>query len=183
MKGIFLLELDDDEEPADDGDHVKISLHAFTSIRMGRTVRWKMLVNGHELFALVDSGSTHTFLAEAVAHRLCMMPRPRPGMGVTMANGDRVTSSSVCTNTHFIIGHEEFFVDYYVIPLEWFDVILGVKWLCTLVPILWDFMKLTMSFWRDDHCVTWSGLDTAVTEAQVCTMTGQDLMGELLTKF
>lgn len=88
MKEIYLLELDDDDNPEDDSDHVEISLHALTVIRTDRTMRLSVAINGREVLALVDSGSTHTFLAEAVAQRLGFSPVPRLGMGVTVANDD-----------------------------------------------------------------------------------------------
>lgn len=143
----------------------------------------KMEINGHELLALVDFGSTHTFLAEVVAQRLGLSPMPRLGMGVMVVNGDQVTSSGICANTQFAIDHEEFFVDCYVVPLNGFDVVLIVQWLYTLGSNLWDFMKLTMSFWRDDHRVTWTGLDATPAGTQTCALTGQDLMEDLLEQF
>lgn len=63
MKGIFLLEFDDDDEPTEDNDHVEISLHALTGIHACRMMRLKMAINGHELLALVDFGSTPHFLS------------------------------------------------------------------------------------------------------------------------
>lgn len=44
------------------------------------------------------------------------------------------------------IGQEVFHVDCYAIALGEFDVVLGVQWLRTLGPILWDFDRLTISF-------------------------------------
>jgi hypothetical protein len=40
-----------------------------------------------------------------------------------------------------------------VIPLDDFDMVLGVQWLCSLGPILWDFDRCCMSCWHDDHRV------------------------------
>ena len=38
--------------------------------------------------------------------------------------------------------------------------VLGVQWLGTLGPILWDFAKQTMAFKRSGKCVLWRGIDT-----------------------
>jgi hypothetical protein len=46
-----------------------------------------------------------------------------------------------------IVG-EEFLMDAYAIPLDSFDIILGITFLCTLGPILWDLEDLCMAFWR-----------------------------------
>lgn len=47
--------------------------------------------------------------------------------------------------------------DFYTIPLEGFDVVLGVKWLCTLGPVFWDICSLTMKFFLNGKKVLWKG--------------------------
>jgi hypothetical protein len=37
-------------------------------------------------------------------------------------------------------------MDCYTLPLEGFDVILGVQWLKSLGPIAWDFVALSMAY-------------------------------------
>lgn len=94
-----------------------------------------------------------------------------------------MTSTGVCANTRVTTVHEDFVADCYIIPLDDFDVVLRVQWLHTLGPILWDFTKLTMSFWRDDHPVSWTGLDATSVGNQECAISGCDLMQELLAEF
>lgn len=67
MKEIYLLKLDEEEDMEDDNDHVEILLHALTGIHTGRTMQLSVKINGRELLDLVDSGATHSFLAEVVA--------------------------------------------------------------------------------------------------------------------
>ena len=38
------------------------------------------------------------------------------------------------------------------------DVVLGIQWLITLGPILWDFKELTMQFNWQGSSITWTGL-------------------------
>lgn len=56
-----------------------------------------------------------------------------------MRNGEKVTSMKVCKSVPFSVAQERFETDLYTIPIAGFDVILGVKCLCILGPILWDF--------------------------------------------
>jgi hypothetical protein len=56
---------------------------------------------------------------------------------------------------HIFINSKEFVIDLFVIPLEGYDMVLGVQWLRTLKPILWDFAHARMSCWRDDHRIVW----------------------------
>lgn len=57
--------------------------------------------------------------------------------------------------TPISIAQEDFIINCFGIPLGGFDVVLDVQWLQTLGPICWDFDKLSMSFWRNDHQVSW----------------------------
>ncbi len=45
--------------------------------------------------------------------------------------------------------------------------VLGVDWLSTLGPILWDFIELTMKFTHQNREVALQGLVSAVTNLEV----------------
>jgi hypothetical protein len=45
-----------------------------------------------------------------------------------------------------VIDVEHFIIDLYVLPLDDFNIVLGVQWLHTLGPIVWYFGALAMSF-------------------------------------
>lgn len=77
-----------------------------------------------------------------------------------MANGDRVA----CHGVALRIGDEFFTVDYYTIPLDCYDMVLGVSFLRTLDPILWDFDDLCTAFWNQGHCVLWKGIGSTSTD-------------------
>lgn len=84
-----------------------------------------------------------------------------PGDGDTvLANGENVTSSGFCRDTILRIDKESFLLDCYSIPLAGFDIVLGVQWLSTLGPIVWDFTLMTISFRRNDCQVTWQDMQS-----------------------
>jgi hypothetical protein len=137
MKGIYLLQIDDTEElMAPDGDELSISLNAINRISPVATMRLAVRINTTTVSALVDSGSTHSFISKATAHRLHLHPSPCPGLHVTIANSDWVASVDVCGTIHFFIDHEEFITDMFIIPMDDHEMVLGVHWLRTLGPIL-----------------------------------------------
>jgi predicted aspartyl protease len=107
------------------------------------------------LGALVDSGSTHSFTSATTACRLHLEPLLHPGLRVTVANGDCIASTEICRGVHVFIDDEEFITDLFIIPFGGYNMVLGVQWLHTLGPILWDFEQCHMSYWRDDHLVWW----------------------------
>jgi hypothetical protein len=51
-------------------DELSVSLHALTGLTGTNTMQLLLDIAGTPLRALVDSGSTHTFIHEAVVHRL-----------------------------------------------------------------------------------------------------------------
>jgi hypothetical protein len=128
-KGVFLIQLDADMDEEDIAEDLGISLHALTGIDIGDTMKLHVAINGSMLVALVDSGSTHTFIREAVASQIGVQVAPRPGLSVKVANGDRVTSKGVCPKQLVSIDDEEFDLNCYILPLTGVDVILGVQWL------------------------------------------------------
>jgi hypothetical protein len=51
-----------------------------------------------------------------------------------------------------------FSIDCYSIPIDTYDMVLGVTFLRTLDPILWDFDDLCMAFWCEGRRVFWRGI-------------------------
>jgi hypothetical protein len=92
-----------------------------------------------------------------------------PAMGSATVS----TSSSILKNV----------IDLFVIPLEGYDKVLGVQWLRTLGPLLWDFNTTRLSCWRDDHQVTWQGISHRQSSTAVQSISTFDMMPLLLQEF
>jgi hypothetical protein len=142
MKGIYLLELGDGDGSDSSASELdmKISMCALTGVRTSATLQLSTVVRGAAFDALVDSGSTHSFIDTAAAAHLGLVPVAQPGLTVGVANSDRIPSSDVCKNITVTIDQEEFAIDLYVIPLGGYGLVLGCEWLRTLGPVLWDFV-------------------------------------------
>jgi hypothetical protein len=61
-------------------------------------------------------------------------------------NGDRVDCRSLVRDIDIRIGQETFVINCFAIPLDCYDMVLGVSFLRVLGPILWDFDDLCMAF-------------------------------------
>jgi hypothetical protein len=79
-------------------------------------------------------------------------------MGVIVANGYRVECRGLVRDVGIRIADETFTVDCYSIPIDGYDMVLGVAFLRTLGPILWDFDDLCMAFSREGRRVFWRGI-------------------------
>jgi hypothetical protein len=73
-------------------------------------------------------------------------------------------------------------IAYYGLTLGSFDMALGVQWLESLVPILWDFGQRAMDFVQDEHRVLWCATDVGDPQPCLHVMT-TDMMAELLLDF
>lgn len=188
---LFYIELDDYEDSTNNMFVVDtpaepcISLQALTglwSVRAAETMQ--VVFIGEERFtALMDTSSTHNFLSDDVLARVGLTPTATPSLHVMMANGDQVASGGACHVVPLRIGDLEFQVDCFTLPLGG-DVVLGVQWLRTLGPILWDLDNLRMSFCAHGCTVSWTGL--AAPQPRVLhAMTGHDsaLMDDMLLEF
>jgi hypothetical protein len=179
-KQLFTIELIDagDEEAAP-----TISLHALTGIqpRSSRTMQVMVLINGTHLSTLLDSGSTHNFVDSTTATQAGLALTKQSSLHVAVGNGDRVPSPGCCRDLHISIGGEPFSINCYSLDLGSFDMVLGVQWLESLGPILWDFGKRTITFIRNGHRVLW--IAAATSPRALLHAVSPDLMAELLHEF
>lgn len=64
------------------------------------------------------------------------------------------------------IADEVFTIDCYSIPIDTYDMVLGIMFLRTLGPILWDFDDLCMAFWKEGHRVFWHSIGSTRHDVQ-----------------
>jgi hypothetical protein len=182
MMGVFLMELEEHDDPDSLADDLGISLNALTGISAANTMQLKITIAGSELLVLVDSGSAHTFIDDHVVHRLGLDIMLLPGLSGKVANGEQVQSYGVCKATSLDIQGEKFSANCYALPLEGFDIILGVHWLKSLGPIISDFSALSMAFYCDGCVVRFLGVGGTPLSLHAIHMTA-NLMESLLLDF
>jgi hypothetical protein len=113
-----------------------VSLHAIVGVQTEQAMRLPVIIHGHRLVALLDSGSTTNFINVDIMHRLKLATHPHPTLWVMVANGEHVPCQGVAQNVEIAINAEAFRVNCYNINLGEFDLILGVEFLSTLGPIM-----------------------------------------------
>ncbi|KAJ0851953.1 putative nucleotidyltransferase, Ribonuclease H [Helianthus annuus] len=156
-KQLFNLELTDDpeeeeineeEECIEDTPH--ISLHAITGIPSFSTMKITGSRGTRKLLILTDSGSTHNFIDIKLITKLkCQLQKVKP-VRVTVANGNQLECGLKCKDFKWMMQGVWFVTDVLVLPLENYDMVLGVQWLATLGDIVWNFTDLTMKFKVDE---------------------------------
>jgi hypothetical protein len=74
MKGVYLIQLEDDDVEEALEEDLHISLQAITGISNIETMQLGVAFNNASVRALVDSGSTYSFLSVAIAKRHQLQP-------------------------------------------------------------------------------------------------------------
>ncbi|XP_066320294.1 uncharacterized protein [Miscanthus floridulus] len=137
-----------------------VSVHALAGIRTFHTMLLPVTIKGERLLALLDIGSTHTFLQCAAMRRLGLAPQGGDQLRVTVANGERVPCEGIARDVPVNIYGAPFSITCVGLALGCFDFILGVDFLGTLGPLTWDFEGLTMSFLHEGRHITWRCVGT-----------------------
>jgi len=123
-----------------------ISMNAISGANTYQTMKVMGTFMKHPLHILMDLGSTHNFLDLTTNKRLGCDMRSTVPLQISVVNGNKLISSSMCQDFQRFINGKEFHTDVMVVPLGSCEMILGIQWLSTLGPILWDFDKLEMQF-------------------------------------
>jgi len=142
-------DVDDSEQPIaeEPEDHPPlISLHAIAGLTTNDTMKVNVKIGESVLCALLDSGSSSNFISLEAAENIGLHLHDSKGASVIVANGDRVACRGLARDVATRIGSEFFAIECYTIPLDCFDMVLGISFLKTLGPILWNFNELCMSF-------------------------------------
>ena len=98
------------------------------------------------LTILIDCGNTHNFIDPRISKQDDCFVHPCSSFEAIIANGGTLPCKGKCRNVRISIGDYILCSDMFSLPLGGCDVVLGAQWLCTLIPILWYFAKLSMQF-------------------------------------
>lgn len=154
----FWLEIADENcEVENEEEDPEISLHAIIGIWTPQTMQVSVVVRGLQVEVLIDLGNTHSFIADRIVRQAKLEPDDRGHVRVLIANGERLQSPGVCRAVRLQVGAELLLVDLFLLHLGGFDMVLGVNWLGTLGPIVWDLTHLMMAFWNQGRKIALQG--------------------------
>ena len=135
-----------DIEEKEDSNELEISLHAMASSPTPQTMQIHGVINQQSLVVLINSGSTHNFIEESLAEKLGLTCNMEERFNVKVACSERISCKGRCIGVQVRIQGVTLDIDFYLLRLEGYEVILGAQWLRTLEMIELDFSKLLMRF-------------------------------------
>jgi hypothetical protein len=110
------------------------------------TLRFKGLVQGQRITALVDGGATRNFIDASLVARRGLRTEEFERFHVAVANGYTMTCLDMIPDLEVKLGNYTMTNTFYVVDLSDTVVVLGVQWLYSLGEIGFNYQTLTMSF-------------------------------------
>jgi hypothetical protein len=101
-------------------------------------------IQGIFVVILVDSGSSHSFINDSVAPFLKNVSIVANPIKVQVANGELISCSSEFKQATWVIQGQEFVSNLKIIPLPYYDMILGIDWLESHIPVKIDWLNKWM---------------------------------------
>lgn len=147
-KGCFLLVEEGDNEPPgedlgqllespDDSamdllQHIKaqpaqLTLNALSGVQAAETLRVMCRIDQHQVYILVDGGSTHNFIQPKLARELGLVLSPTSLLKVLVGSGEDLRCSHVCTTVRLEIQGHIFTVDLFVLDMRGSIIVLGTQ--------------------------------------------------------
>lgn len=104
----------------------QISFNSLAGHIAPETLHLVATLSGQAVLLLVDGGSTHNFIQQALVTQLCLPCRTTTPLKVMVGNGQHLECTSCCEAVTIIIQSISFTVDLYVLPITSANVVLGV---------------------------------------------------------
>ncbi|RWW11691.1 hypothetical protein GW17_00024680 [Ensete ventricosum] len=100
------------------------------------------------IIILIDTRSTHNFMSSKVTAHLMLQKEDYNGFEVKVGNSQILKCNQKCPRVKLILQEQVVVANFFLLPLDGFDIVLSIDWLSTIGDIFWNFSKLTMKFFR-----------------------------------
>ncbi|KAJ1685411.1 hypothetical protein LUZ63_016801 [Rhynchospora breviuscula] len=127
-----------------------ISLFAAKDTSRVKNMKFKGFVGQTPVCALIDSGSTHSFVNPNILFSKSFQIFQTAPMSVVVTNGNKMMTDAECKSLKFSIQGNEFIKDMRVLDIKGYDLILGLDWLTDRGPMLVDWKKGCLKFKNGD---------------------------------
>ncbi|KAJ3689593.1 hypothetical protein LUZ61_018757 [Rhynchospora tenuis] len=133
----------------DNIEEAVISLFTANEPQKVKIMKIKGQTGNKDICALLDSGSTHSFVHPDVIHCQSLTISKSNPMAVMVANGNKMVTDLECKAFKFSLQGHEFTKDMRVLDVTGYDLILGLDWLTELGPMWIDWGKGCIAFKRN----------------------------------
>jgi Retroviral aspartyl protease len=153
-KGLHIIEEEEDlvtDISVHDSSSVKIcyppddqALITMCSSQMGSkhtTLKFKGQIGTLNVIAMLDSGSTHSFISPTIVQIMNLPLTILTPLTVVTASGTKLTTSHICGQLQFTLQNHSFLADLRLLQVTSHDIILGMDWINSYSPLTYDGLK------------------------------------------
>lgn len=142
-----------------------ISVTALSGASHPKTVQLRAMVGNQVALILLDSGSTHTFVDQALLDRVAVPTEKLPApMQVKVADGSMVSCTRVVPQLSWWVQGHSFSSPMQVLPLGGYDIILGMDWLEQRGVMQCQWAEKWIQFEYEGQMVKLQGVKSPTTE-------------------
>ncbi|WVZ73357.1 hypothetical protein U9M48_021672 [Paspalum notatum var. saurae] len=135
----------EESEELTDQLFVALSEAAVTGQEGPRTLRLWGEIQGHRILMLLDSGSSHTFLSHQIAKQLVGLSAVHSALIIKVANGGTLKCDTEIKQAVWSVQGCQFQTDIKIIPLVFYDLIIGMDWLEQFSPMKYSGKRTSSS--------------------------------------
>jgi hypothetical protein len=108
---------------------MSISTQAVNGLEHTNSMRLQGVIQGREVIILIDSGSSDNFISSRLAKQLCGVQALQKPVRLKVAGGGVLQGDKELPQCEWRCQGNTFVTDVKVLPLQCYDMILGMKWL------------------------------------------------------
>jgi hypothetical protein len=124
----------------------KDTLESISGVPKYNTFRMRGVLQGKNVLVLIDGGASHNFIDSTLLHRRHIPIVDFEGFKVEVAGGSTMPCNKYIPGMNLTLGRHDLAQDFYVMDLLHTNIILGVQWHSTLIPITTNYNTMEMSF-------------------------------------
>jgi hypothetical protein len=164
-----------------------LSLNALVDNDTYNTIWIKGNCQGQNLIILINNGSTYNFIEEITTKEINAPISKTTLLAVTVANGNVMLCETHSPEFTWFMQSYVFKANLRVLKLGRHDIVLGVDWLKKYSPVLFDFIKLRLSFKKEGIIIELKGISQVSDSQMITTLKEQrslkDMIGGLVSQF
>jgi hypothetical protein len=127
----------------------KATLASISEIPKYNTFRMRGVLQGQNILVLIDGGASHNFIDSSLIQRRHIPTVEFEGFKVEVAGGSTMPCNRYILGMKLSLGRHDLAQNFYVMDLPDKNIILGVQWLSTLVPITINYKMMEMLFTKE----------------------------------
>jgi hypothetical protein len=136
-------------EDAEPHSLFSLSVHAIQGTTTAQTMCLQGIIQSYDILILVDSGSSCSFISSSVMPQLSNLIQLPVSFQVKVANGQMLSCETELANVSWSVQGHHFCSALKVLPLQSYDMILGMDWLERYSPMDIDWQQKTIRFTLD----------------------------------